>query len=826
MSTETTRVTARLVKLIFATLLIGGLGIFVAVAGPDDAEAADSPVIAFMDPTPTPPPPKPTFTPPPFPTFTPVPFPTFTPPPKPTFTPPPFPTPTPPPLPTFVPPPPTATPPPTPTPVPPPPPGTCGDLTIVTVPGPVEIGESIPVTLSFEGCDVPWGLPQYSLSVDDPFGGESFSATPGGSTKTVDFVATATEDGVATFTASVSYERLFIDSQGNEFFSFTTTRAKPVEVVVGEGGDPLADALAEAQDRFNSANPDGGSYLIGYDVVCFCIQIPRIEVRVENGVIVSATNQNGQPAAEAYVRTVPQMFEEIADGLQNAYQVEANFDPDTGVPTDYYIDLIENIADEELRFVITSYVPDEPNPDLVAEELLANQELWAATAPENYSISYEKFCFCQPEAPVVTWVHDGDALSAYTTDGDTAFDRAFTVEQAFAAIEEALEFGAFSIDVAYNSQFGYPERISIDYFELVADDEITYQLRSFVADDNIAAELWALQTVADPTASPADQYSMTYVRQCTFSAFCNRGEAVQEEIQVDVRRAPSGQFQVTGSRPEFTAHPRMTVGDMLDEWTATLQQANVWAAQGTEVSLGASYNDARYIETYTVKADLPAAGPQSLAVTITEIGPFGCCTPPSQFVVYRADFEGGTDWSFGPDTATTGQWEATAPQSTRWFRQELQQGAASEGEQALITDGRGSPRWWNAGLYDIDNGEVVASSPNISLPINVAPSAQTLTFDYYFTHLQNATRDDYLIVEIVPANRPAVTLLEERGNGTSRANTWTSATFDVSEFQGQNFVIRVRAGDEGSGSLVEAGLDNLQIVTENLPLPIRPVGDE
>jgi len=821
MTTKNNRASARVLRLLLAAALIGGVALVAALAGSGDAGAAASShnfATAFVTTTPTPttiPLPKPPVPLPPVPLPPvppkPIPFPPVPAPPLPPIPAPPIPPIPAPPIPG----------PPAPVPLPP---GECGDLAIIAPTGPVEIGQTIPVTLVFDGCDVAWGLPQYKLSVDDPFGGETLTATPGGSTTTATFSATASSAGIAIFNASVSFERAFVDDEGNEFFGFASASAVPIAVEVGGS---LAERLGKAEALFSTANPDGGSYLIGYDVICFCIRIPQIEVLVKKGIVVSATDTTGGPANEIYVRTVSDMFNEIADALENAASVSAEFDPDTGVPIRYSIDPDAMIADEEINIVVTSYVPTDQGPD-PAEELAKNRDLWNAAGPESYSISYDRFCFCVPFLPTTSWVYDGQSYEAKTNDGDNSdlADAILTVEDAFAVIEKALNNGADSVDVTYDEEYGLPVTISIDFIELAVDDEITYQLRTFVADDNLAFELYSAAIAEEAQGAPGDQYSMIYRRECTFSEFCNRGEAVREAIEVDVRRGPSGLFGVTGFRPEFTRHPILTLTDMLEqEWIEALDRATSWAAQGFPVGVKADYSEELYLTSYTLKAELPRTGAQSLSVTVDEIGEFGCCTDVGATVIYTEDFEDGTDWTLGPDTASTGQWGATAPEATQWFGRPLQQGAASEGTQALVTDGRGSPNWWNVGAYDIDGGEVVATSPPISVPVNVAPASYAVSFDYYFAHLNNATDADYMIVEILPAGGPAVVVVEERGDRTYRSNEWKSIEFDISNFQGQQIEIRVRAADLQSGSLVEAGFDNVQITTENLPLPTRQVGD-
>ncbi|MBX2882003.1 MAG: hypothetical protein KTR32_18790 [Granulosicoccus sp.] len=170
------------------------------------------------------------------------------------------------------------------------------------------------------------------------------------------------------------------------------------------------------------------------------------------------------------------------------------------------------------------------------------------------------------------------------------------------------------------------------------------------------------------------------------------------------------------------------------------------------------------------------------------------------------DFEAASGWVTDPDnndTATTGAWQVGDPQGTSSGGATLQADAASNGVQALIT---GLTAGSSVGTNDIDNGDTTVLSPALSIPVG----ATELSLDYYFAHLNNATSDDYFRISIVSAGASSL-LLNETGTGLERSVVWTPVSFDVSSYAGTSVQLLIEAADAGGGSLIEAGVDNIQV---------------
>lgn len=182
--------------------------------------------------------------------------------------------------------------------------------------------------------------------------------------------------------------------------------------------------------------------------------------------------------------------------------------------------------------------------------------------------------------------------------------------------------------------------------------------------------------------------------------------------------------------------------------------------------------------------------------------------------VIRYDFENNQGWSTNPDgddTATTGQWERANPENTSSNGTTLQLGNAVNGQNVLVT---GALAGTSVGTHDIDNGITSIQSPDIIIPSN---SQVTITFSYYLAHLDNASSADFL--HVIAVGNSSTTLLEELGGNNNDAANWAEFSGSLDNFAGQTIHLKIEAADSGSGSLVEAAIDNvvITIVENNQP---------
>ncbi|MEM7285517.1 MAG: DUF6174 domain-containing protein [Actinomycetota bacterium] len=128
------------------------------------------------------------------------------------------------------------------------------------------------------------------------------------------------------------------------------------EAVAADGGrafnvqafisyDSLRADLDAARDRWAAAGIDG--YVVTYDQVCFCPQL-QVEVTVVNGEVVASEVRSEVDLGDVPTLTVEAMFAEIEAQIDaGAFSVSADYDPVTGHPTGYFVDVEEMMADEE-----------------------------------------------------------------------------------------------------------------------------------------------------------------------------------------------------------------------------------------------------------------------------------------------------------------------------------------------------------------------------------------------------------------------------------------------------------------------------------------------
>jgi subtilisin-like proprotein convertase family protein len=162
----------------------------------------------------------------------------------------------------------------------------------------------------------------------------------------------------------------------------------------------------------------------------------------------------------------------------------------------------------------------------------------------------------------------------------------------------------------------------------------------------------------------------------------------------------------------------------------------------------------------------------------------------------------------GTDTATTGQWERANPEETNSSGIK-QLGTTVSGVNDLVT---GALAGSSVGSFDIDNGVTSIRSPNISLPSGLDI---TLSFSYYLAHLNNATTADFLRVTAVGSSSQV--LFEELGAGDDDDAVWDTASVGLNAFAGQTIYLLIEAADAAGGSLVEAGIDDVEITAGAAP---------
>lgn len=108
-------------------------------------------------------------------------------------------------------------------------------------------------------------------------------------------------------------------------------------------------------------------------------------------------------------------------------------------------------------------------PDRLA--LAQNRAKWASQSDASYAFDLDILCFCPFREPFHIEVRNGAA----TADNQI---RVNTMDDVFQIVQDAIEH-ADSFNVVYDSTFGYPTVIGIDYIRQAVDDEVGYRIYNF-----------------------------------------------------------------------------------------------------------------------------------------------------------------------------------------------------------------------------------------------------------------------------------------------------------------------------------------------------------
>lgn len=119
-------------------------------------------------------------------------------------------------------------------------------------------------------------------------------------------------------------------------------------------------------------------------------------------------------------------------------------------------------------------------------ELSQARQKWNSAQIQNYNMNERISCFCGGLLEWDVFVKNGikdkveyDESQAYGQTYDDIFDQARTIDDVFDFLESLLNRELASLTVEYNETYGFPNLISIDYAENIADDEIAYLYTDF-----------------------------------------------------------------------------------------------------------------------------------------------------------------------------------------------------------------------------------------------------------------------------------------------------------------------------------------------------------
>lgn len=116
------------------------------------------------------------------------------------------------------------------------------------------------------------------------------------------------------------------------------------------------------------------------------------------------------------------------------------------------------------------------------------KELWQSKQIKNYKIKEKVICYCYGVLEWSLFVKDNekDSITFVNTTGEAndvvynnTLEMSNTVNDAFDLIEEILNKEVAFFEVEYDTEYGFPTLISIDYDENIVDEERTHIFSGF-----------------------------------------------------------------------------------------------------------------------------------------------------------------------------------------------------------------------------------------------------------------------------------------------------------------------------------------------------------
>lgn len=123
-------------------------------------------------------------------------------------------------------------------------------------------------------------------------------------------------------------------------------------------------------------------------------------------------------------------------------------------------------------------------------ELLRNQSKWQDAGVSHYRFDLTVVCFCPfvERMPLSVEVRDGEIVSMTDAGGEAVSTtdpmveyvlKYATIDRLFSELESDPVREADGLTVTYDSAYGFPSEIDIDFIELAIDDELHISVSAF-----------------------------------------------------------------------------------------------------------------------------------------------------------------------------------------------------------------------------------------------------------------------------------------------------------------------------------------------------------
>ena len=133
-------------------------------------------------------------------------------------------------------------------------------------------------------------------------------------------------------------------------------------------------------------------------------------------------------------------------------------------------------------------------------ELDTNISRWKANKLSNYQFDFQWFCFCEPDyiSPVTITVED-DVISHVMYSAtkiqvqEDKRSRYKTIDDLFSFVQDADNQNAHQISIHYDLHRGYPIKGSVDYVEMIADDEKGFEIKNLMELETNEDGTWLIE---------------------------------------------------------------------------------------------------------------------------------------------------------------------------------------------------------------------------------------------------------------------------------------------------------------------------------------------
>jgi hypothetical protein len=114
------------------------------------------------------------------------------------------------------------------------------------------------------------------------------------------------------------------------------------------------------------------------------------------------------------------------------------------------------------------------------------RSLWSRKRPASYRYQLRLLVFAPPSVtdPVIVEVRNHIPVSVTPVTPGQAIDEATfarydTIGELLGVVEEAVERPAEQLDATFDTRYGYPKEVNIDYSRQMADEELAFRVTDF-----------------------------------------------------------------------------------------------------------------------------------------------------------------------------------------------------------------------------------------------------------------------------------------------------------------------------------------------------------